>query len=95
MASLVTEDTLFYHMNKFLVDKEKQDILELNEMQYGPPMTEEYALNKAIETLKMTRKKNRTGASGDYLTTQRSKSCPTSKRERYSNVKAEEENGNM
>ena len=57
LASLVTEDTLFYHMNKFLVDKEKQDILELNEMQYGPPMTEEYALNKAIETLKMTRKK--------------------------------------
>ena len=44
-------------MNKVLVDKEKQDILELNEMQYGPPMTEEYALNNALKTLKMARKK--------------------------------------
>lgn len=62
LTNLVTDDALFYHMNKFEVDKEKQDILETNEMQYGPPMTEEYALNKAIETLKMSRKKKLRGS---------------------------------
>ena len=57
LTNLVTDDNIFYHINRAAVDKEKEDILETNEMEYGPPMTEEFALNKAIKKLKAINKK--------------------------------------
>ena len=52
LASMVTERDLVAEMYKVEVEQLKHDILEENEMRYGPPLPESVAKNMAIDKIK-------------------------------------------
>ena len=52
LASMVTERDLVHETYKLEVEQLKLDIMEENEMRYGPPLPESVALNMAIDQTK-------------------------------------------